>query len=334
MIYAFLLLLFSCAQPLELPPDFTDEQINRVMATLKEKGAFAAEESIKKFDTSAYDFCMSIAGSDRRDEAIQLLNALTLVYEGEMEQRYFYGRSWVLFMDGRLDESMKGISLLLSHPLEKRIRARSLYLAGNIHLRWHKYRLALQHIESAEKIYTELGARGGIFLTTLRRADIALRTGDLDKGYELIDEARFLNSQLAVKYNESYINDVLGNYHIQEGNLEAAKQLTEEALEEYQTSEKEHSTIWMMIRKGHLLALSGDINGAYKTAYEVDRLIEKNGKLVREAHYNNLTWILLHRCSDFDYESMKLKMQAWAKSNNGGVELLKLLNRMETANCL
>lgn len=333
MSKGIILTLFVCLFTYGKASEISHQHIKEVLKIFKNQGVTAAEAKIEKMGVTPYDFGMTMATMQYRTEAIQLFDALVLSYSGDLEMKYFFGRSWVYFMEGNLDDSMKSVSLLLNKSPSRRLEARAKYLAGNIHFRWQKYKLALKHLEEAEEIYRELNANGGIFLTTLIQAAVALRTGNLDYGYELLDEARSINNSLIKPYNEAYIEDALGNYHLQKGNLEAAERHTTNALESYRIAQNADSEIWMRIRRGHVLALAGEIDEAYKCAEEVEQMIRKNGYLIREAHYNNLTWVHLLKCSNFSYESIANKMKAWAETNNGGTELLDLLSRMEKANC-
>ena len=100
----------------------------------------------------------------------------------------------------------------------------------------------------------------------------------------------------------------------------------------YRKKNRIDNVLWTNIRIGLCWALLGNFEMAYDQAIENDRLIQ-NQNLVKASHFNNLTWILMDRCQDFNYDLMRQGITNWSVENQSSKNLLELLALVEDIKC-
>jgi len=322
------LILFLISFPVFSFTQWTETEMTDLLA----QGKINPPEAIEKLaerGTSAYNFGLILLRANRQNDALDWYEALTIFYDSA---EFLFGKAWVHFQIGEPEAALEAGEFVLERSEDLKTKARCHYMLGQIWLEDLNPQKASDHFGNSLRLYAELGLRGGQYLANAGLAASAIQTRQYALAQDFIGKALAFNIQLKKPYTLGYVNDLLAEIHFQEGDYPLALDHSLRAHAEYEKDADLRNQQLALVRIGFFQILSGDINAGYDTAKKVDTLAaeSENPKL---AMLNNLTWMVLYRCSNNDYTAMRQEFETWAKAVKQKDYYANLLIFSDTVSC-
>lgn len=320
--------LICCAGYCFGQSQWTEDVMNDILEQVKVNPSEAVDK-VRKRGKTAYDFGLKVMQTGRYDDALDWYEALTIHYDSA---EFLFGKAWVHFHKGELESALEAGVFVLERSANVKIKARCHYMMGQIWLEDMEMEKAEDHFRNSLELYAELNLRGGQYLAYTGLAAIEVNRREYSKAQDFIGKALAFNIQLKRPYTLGYVNDLLAEIAFQKDDYVVALEHSLKAYSEYEKDQDSVNRNYASAKVGLLQVLTGDIDGGYATAKSIDAIVEAENQ-TQLGMLNNLTWIILYRCSGRDYSSMLSEFRGWIESRKKKGYFSQLLAFSQTVPC-
>ena len=190
-----LLLVFGLLSSLALAqkPErekLTKNKAHEVMRLVKNGDMKRAISASQKYSTDPYHFGMDLRKMGLNTKAIDWFVAMVEHSKKTSDKAdYYYGKAWIHFKMGGFKEALDDGEFLLTVNPSPITLARTYYMMGRIYLQWDQFEKAKQHFYKSQKSYTQQNKTGGIYLSCMGLAEVAIYEKDYTTADTLLTTA-------------------------------------------------------------------------------------------------------------------------------------------------
>lgn len=307
---------------------WTEDVIDDILVQVKVNPLEAVQE-VNERGKTAYNFGLIVMRAGRFDDALDWYEALTVYYDSA---EYLFGKAWVHFHKGEPDHALEAGNFVLERSADVKTKARCHYMMGQIWLEDMEMKKAEHHFQSSLKLYADLNLRGGQYLSYAGLAAVAVNQREYSQAQDFIGKALAFNIQLKKPYTLGYVNDLLAEIAFQKGEYDVALEHSIKAGNEYEKDKDIRNQRLATVKVGFFQVLTGDIEAGYSTAKAIDEVVRKEDQ-VQLAMLNNLTWMVLYRCSGRDYTNLVSEFREWIEIRKKKGQFFQLLAFSQTVPC-
>jgi len=286
----------------------------------------------KKIDPYSYGSRLLMEGE--KELALEWYQGLVNFYK---DPKYLFGRARALWRGGNKKAAIRDCEYILtldnSEPI---VLARTHYLLGSI--AHHSGNMGKSESEFLESlvIYQDLGKAGGQYLCLIELAQLYADQRNFDTAIATLDEALAANEALEERGFPAYSK---GRYYEISGNILYAQGDFNGALGEYIKSETDYRIDKETVQAEQVLAkigllhyMTGTPSKANAISNELWTKYHNDPKNARLMAYNNVTLMLLDRCSQEEAaaEARKKAALEWSQESSDGDRLRQLIQYLET----